>query len=893
MPFFGPGGLSGSNPKPASGLDPELLDALMAQFPGLAQLGQQPQQPSALQGYQWPGQTFFPGQGQQGFGNLSPFEGAKGFGSESITAGLALGNFGKSSSQQSGATAGAAAQPFSLGALSLPSLALPQAVAAQQGGFGEGMGDVGAPTGEPAGGMTIGAGDVLGGAQQAIDLFGGSALGQQTPTPGTTEALAEQRAGERVDYSNATGSPGGIPQLPAPIASGPGGNVAGFGAAQTPGLTDIFGGISGGQPQIGAPGMGGFETGGIGPEMQGDVMFAPGGSAANALGAPGEFQSPTAAGGPQGDLLGGGISTLQGLLSLYQGAQSGDVGQLLGGAGGTLGGISQLAPETMAQLSQTLGLGSQGLGLAGGALGGLAGGYGLYQGIEGGDPLQALSGAAGLYSGMVPVINSLLGSNIPSLTQLGTQLLQSIAPSLGQSAGAAGTAGAAGATAGQAAGGVAAGASGAIAAAPLAAMAISTGLYNMFDKQAGAEMLAKRFGDLQGNIPGHVAAWQKVPALLEQIQQTNDPAEAARLYGEVQKIQSAFDSSGMEDFLQKGYTSVGGQSYSHMTAPFQQGPEYMKALSPYMQMADYGRMLASDKAARGGVNIPGALSAEQYALSMGGDAFNERYRPAALLGSGENGQGYLLNLLGGMHAATGGAVQAGAADPNNPVDQATLNFLGRFDPMFLDPARQAKYNAPAGAEFIAGAMPGEGYWADPASGTKVDAVRTGGFTNQDVLNYLERGAGSDIMNVIKNDYGLYDSAWDGGVGKTDRSLRQQLQGMQPGGIEQGLRDMFTQGGFKSNNPFFSGEFAQQQQQMQANDPTLQALQQYMSQLQGVQGGLPQLTQGLQQQVGAGLDSGVLAALQPSGFAPGGNQSGGGNSGIDLQALLRQMGLVAA
>jgi hypothetical protein len=79
------------------------------------------------------------------------------------------------------------------------------------------------------------------------------------------------------------------------------------------------------------------------------------------------------------------------------------------------------------------------------------------------------------------------------------------------------------------------------------------------------------------------------------------------------------------------------------------------------------------------------------------------------------------------------------------------------------------------------------------------------------------------------------------------------------------------------------QFAQQ-------DPMLQQLQQYMTQLQGLQGNLGQINTGTQQMSQAGIDPGVLAALQG---APGfGAAPGGGNSGLDLQALLKQMGYSA-
>src|SRR3990167_3589486 len=412
MAFFGPGGLSGATSTP--GLDPELRKALLAQFPGLESLGQQQgqQPPRTLQGlgYQWPGVQLYQGQGTGSF-QLSPFESAGGVSPESITGGLAQGTFGKSGSQSPLGTS----QQQGSSLLSLPSLSLPMAqVAATQGGYGEGdMGGATAPA--EGGGITISAGDVLGAADKIAGYFApgtGTAFdpGQQTQTP----AYQDYRAGER-DLSTLGGSflgqmlgPGQGAQIPNPFQyaqSFPGQGLS----ESTTFSAEMPAGWGVTNPNT-LPAGTTFEmlAGGQSP-----TMSAPGGSAATALG-------PAA---PQGDLFGGGLATLQGLYNLYGGTQSGDIGQLLGGASGTLGGLTQMAPETAQALSQYLGLGSQGLGLIGSGLGGLGGAYGLYQGVQQGDPLQALMGAGGLYAGAAPIINSLAGTSLPTLTGLGSQAL--------------------------------------------------------------------------------------------------------------------------------------------------------------------------------------------------------------------------------------------------------------------------------------------------------------------------------------------------------------------------------------------------------------------------------------------------------------------------------------
>jgi hypothetical protein len=342
-------------------------------------------------------------------------------------------------------------------------------IAATQGGWGGGLEGGEMPMGgaEQPGGFSISAGDVLGGAQNIAGLFS-PGTGTAFAPAGETQTPAYQgyRAGER-DLSTLGGTflgqlgqpsaPGAFPYVQQPTLSIPGAMEA----AQQGNLT--------------------FE---MAPQLQQQSNVIEGGVGPETLVGGGE--QPL-----QSDLLGGGLSTLGGLYSLYGGAQTGNVGQLLGGAGGTLAGLQQMAPETVAQLTQALGLPTGSLSALSGALGGLAGGYGLYQGIKEGDPLSAILGAIQLYQGGAPI------AGLPGVGQLAGQGLQAISPELasalgvgagtggtlagmtgaqtaaalgelglntaltGTAAGTAGTAGSAGGAAGAAAGGTALGAAGA------------------------------------------------------------------------------------------------------------------------------------------------------------------------------------------------------------------------------------------------------------------------------------------------------------------------------------------------------------------------------------------------------------------------------------------------
>lgn len=920
MSFFGPGSLlSGYEPSPPGGLDPQLYKALMSAFPGLQGLGGQQGQPSTLQslGYQGMGPQFFQGQGSGSFQNLSPFEGAKGFGSESITGGLASGTLGKSQSQQA---------PTGSGLLSLPQLQLPQAVAAQQGAYGQLDAGAGAGGGEPQGGITIGAGDVLGAGQQLYDLFGGgSTLGTQTQTPG----YQAYRQGERTDYSGATGSPGGLPQSLQGLNLGALNSTLVLQQSLPQGTT--FSPI-GDQSLLTAPGAlptqyslpsdATFSMPGAG-----ETMTAPGGSAQTALGQP----------APQGDLLGGGISTLQGLLSLYGGVQSGNIGQLLGGTAGMLGGLGQMAPETLAQLSQALGLGQGGLDLAAGGLGGLAGGYGLYQGIEQGDPLQAVLGAAGLYQGAAPIANA-LGANLPSISQAAGQLLAQLSPSIaqalgfsvlpaigaavpggiaaagataGSSLGALGALGGGGAmsgvagSAGGAAGAAGGGLAGAAASLPMVAMIIGTAVNSMLASKQDAFDLGQRFKSLTGQIPGKIASLQNAPALLAQL---NDPAvtpqQAADVYRQLEAIQQDLDQSGVEDFLQTGRTGIVG-SRSNAAGPtsaqFSQGPEIWEALTPYLQALDVGRMRATDIAARGGAPIEGARPLFDYTM-LGSPQFMEALRPGSAL------PGQLPQYLGieqNVHVTPDGrTVVTGSSAPRGyDIGGAFYQGVGGdFGRNIQDTSFGAQAAGPELLKFAG--LPTQ------------DTSRTP-LTQEDLANWAAANVQGDMGQIPQElldrakpltsvaDVSRYLSPGGAGLGGPAQQygmtpygfanlpLFNQVQAVQPGQYEQGLSQLFGQYG--GAHPMLSEFGFGTGKTPIPTDPAQQALQQYMQQLGTLQGQLPQLAQAAQQMPTGGLDAGALAALQPqapSGFSGVPNTGGGMNQGVDLMALLRQLGYVA-
>ena len=850
MPFFGPGGLSGAMPQSESGLDPQLIQQLMAQFPGLQGMTQAPQQPNALQGYQWAGPQFFPGQGQGGFGNLSPFEGAKGFGSESITAGLALGNYGKSSSQQPSQPAGAVAQPFSLGALSLPTFSLPQQVAAQQGGFGEG--DTGAPMGgqgEPSGGMTISAGDVLGGADALSGMFSPD-LGTQPTTPG----LAEQRAGERTDYSNATGSPGGIPQGTGALNPG---SLSSFlqpglsaGTTFSMGAPENFGVLNPSPAQTLAPGTT-FEMPGSGP-----TSFAPGGSAQTALGA-----GPT-------DWMGAlqsGAGALGGLYNLYGGIEGGD--PMAAGAGGlqTIGGLTSLL-QSSPQLAEMLGLGGASGALAGvgGAVGGLGGLYGLYQGIQSGDPVQMATGLLSAYMGGSSLVGAITGTTAPGiLTGLST-----IAPETMAAVASAMT-------------GTTVGASGAAAAISAAAAAYALPVAAII--QAVMDTIAQQDRERVANAGF-----------------TNNPIKGA-LYSAstegVGKSQAALDALGSDytgkdtwDLAQTLGTSLdsllpyfataqggrgaikasdsitgAGTDWSAKANTSEQTPEQYTA--NFTQAQSGVSNLVKELLARG---VPyEALGQLPISGDWSGESLDAGNRPQDMLAKAMQ----LRPELGAEASQLISRYGISPIESQNEYGTTTYRNPEQLQQALMQMALGASgagSDRDTKASGLASSMYGGPLW---------QALARSGTGGPEIQQMIAQRF--DPWSVIRTpEYGQQFNQAYNAPSEQDKANYLAQQGVE---WQAPAAPTATPGPYANYWSDMAGQRAQQ-------DPNVLAMQQFIQQLQGLQGGLGQINQGLGQQSMAGIDPALAAAINP-GFAPGGNQAGAGNTGIDMQALLRQLGLL--
>lgn len=106
---------------------------------------------------------------------------------------------------------------------------------------------------------------------------------------------------------------------------------------------------------------------------------------------------------------------------------------------------------------------------------------------------------------------------------------------------------------------------------------------------------------------------------------------------------------------------------------------------------------------------------------------------------------------------------------------------------------------------------------------------------------------------------------------------------QPGGTEQGLANLF---GGQFPNPAYAQLGFGQGLQAPPMDPVTQQLQQYAQQLQGLTQQAPQLLQAAQTSL-QGAPVGSVLPQQPG--APGFTSQAPGGGGMDLMALLKQLG----
>lgn len=906
MSFFGPGTLSGYQPSTTdSGLSPEVVQALMKQFPSLAQGQQTAPTTLATLGYQSPGVQLFSGQGTGSFGNaLSPFEGAGGVSPESITGGLAMGSFGKSSSQQpvGGGT---------FGNLSLPSLSLPMAqVASAQasaaGNEGLGGGDTSASSAPAGNSGGVGLGDLTGAAGKAIDLFGAGSLGTQSDLQGSSpQAYQQQRAGER-DLSTLGGSfyqpppINGIP-LPALNLSGPGGpSSTVFQGGPNP--TAIFGQEA--APSLGAPTLNPQLPNAAMPNVN-DVLggvnggetslAAPGGSAQFALG---DTTQPT-------DWMGalqGGVQAAGGLLGAVGGFGSGNV---LGGTMGglqTLGGVTQMLQSSPA-LQSALGINADALSGVGGAVGGIGGLYSLYQGIQTGDPMQIVSGLMAAYNGGSAVAGQLLGAALPSLSTAFASLAPEAAMSIatmfgGQAASAAAEAAlAAGATSAEAAGTALSAAIGGVAAVAAPIVMAIVSYVSEADKR---QMLQSGYinnpiaGQLYSNATAGV---HNVQQSLDQLQQAGGAnAETPLQLGDL--LTSGFNN--LLPYYQTAQGPLGGiRASDTITGMF--GRQGIGGADQYTQNFNTARQGLLDVMAN--MTGRGVPADALMSLPVTGDytqrnldmdpAWLANYYQANAGQYNQEAQGLIDKLLG---AATQTPVMnttsMGEGTLTSPTGQMAYSFNGTpFDPSQITP--QALFTAMQGA-----APYGENYKTNASDlvtnmfGGPLGAALAREYYNpanatswssqQGQLPSLSFDPWVQARNMSPDQ--LWQALTSNGAINPQNQVAPTNVNLGPVGVGH-----FTGMQAGSQNPYWQQQIGQQA----AADPVAQQLQRYMQQLSQLQGALPQLNQSAQTASMSGIDPALAAALQPSGFA-GGNgafdPSGGG--GLDLYALLKQMGYAA-
>ena len=845
MGFFGPGGLTG---KSEQGLDPQLMQALISQFPGLEGLRGQTagqQQPRSLGslGYSWGGPTLFAGQGANSF-TLSPFEGAGGVSPESITGGLAAGTFGKSASQQSPfGTQGVGQQQPQGSLLSLPSLQLPMAqVNAQQGGISDGgMMGSGSGGGEDQGGFSVGAGDVLGAGQKALDIFGGDAQGQQTTTPG----FAEQRQGERQDFSAAsTLTPFTIPQ--GVLSGASGGSAGGFDFGS---MTPV--GPSGASQLL-------QQQEGMVPQVAPD-MAAPGGSAEFALGG---GAGPTDWAGA----IQGGIGTLGGLYNLYGGIQGGD--PLSASAGGlqALGGASSLL-QSSPQLAELLGLGgaagSSALSGVGGAVGGLGGLYGLYQGIQSGDPIQMATGALSAYQGGMSLVGAITGETAPGiLTGLAT-----IAPETSAAVASALT----GTTIGVEAGaqGIATAISGAAAAWALPVAAVIQAVMDTIAHQERSRVQNAGF--------------------------TNNPIKGA-LYSQSTESVGNVNQS-LADLLQ-GSGDLSKISEFDLANTLSSG---MNNLMPYYATAQGGRgaIKASDTITGAGADwaakpYEGGLTPGQYTQN-----FTNANQGMAQIVNELMRRGVTYQQLGQL-PMSGDWAQASLDAGNTPQEMFERNYATpapgqtetrwaegqRLGGQLLRPGYTPADQFGGASELLAESLGAS--MAGPDAITKASGLMTSMYGGPLWAALARSGAGGDqgLMSLINQNFDPWVNArqWDPG----DRQAHNEAERMARADPEGYADQLAAYAASQASKPapaaptnqyanYWSDLAGQRAQQ----DPMVQQLMQYQQQLGQLQQQAPDILSGFQ---GA-----AQGAQLPPEMMAGGGGLGPSGGGIDLEALLRQLG----
>jgi len=282
-------------------------------------------------------------------------------------------------------------------------------------------------------------------------------------------------------------------------------------------------------------------------------------------------------------------------------------------------GAGATAPHLTGEMGDVIpgstgGGGASTLGQITGGLGGILGGLQLAQGIQSKNPLAAIQGAYGLYSG----VNSALDLGLPTLSSLGSQVAQSAAE--------------AGASA---AGGAIMGGIGAIPDVWEAANTFLPGLLNPGLARQETEGIRRDFGTAW-------PAYEGTPATLADIAGTHDPAALQR------QLQTANYQLAQAPAVSRWLSSRGGEKHTlYYDAPALDTSQQSAVSPTYSMDAVLANTLAQDRLAQQGVTP-----------DLGPQGLN------------------VSDVWSNPQAMLGGLWGAAGMDPGNPLEHSFWNSGG-------------------------------------------------------------------------------------------------------------------------------------------------------------------------------------------------------------------------
>jgi hypothetical protein len=118
--------------------------------------------------------------------------------------------------------------------------------------------------------------------------------------------------------------------------------------------------------------------------------------------------------------------------------------------------------------------------------------------------------------------------------------------------------------------------------------------------KANARQLQNRVKNIYGQLPGEMSVLGGIPGITGQLTENSTPEQAAGILKQLNDMQNQFQAGGWEDYLKAGQTGVESVGAGNMHADLSPVQQRLDKMQPYLAQMDVARLRAQDMLSKAG-----------------------------------------------------------------------------------------------------------------------------------------------------------------------------------------------------------------------------------------------------------------------------------------------------